>query len=126
MQQKFQLEYFVLRYAPNVVDGTFINIGLVMIALGDADFGDVRFLKDWRPVLDFDPDADMDFLRAFAGDIREQIRSRENREPMLQQMRESFSNSIQLSTPRVCVSEDPLSELDRLSAQYLPGEDHFT
>jgi hypothetical protein len=124
MRQQFQLEYFVLRYAPDVVRENFINIGVVMVALGGADFGDVHFLKNWTPVLRFDPDADIEFLKAFAKEVAEQIRNREKREQMLQQMKESFSNSIQLSTPRVCVSEDPLSELEQLSAQYLPSEDH--
>lgn len=124
MQQQFRLEYFVLRYVPNVVREDSINIGLVMIALGDADFGEARFLKNWTPVLDFDPNADVDFLKAFARDIREQIRSQENRKQMLQQMKESFSNNIQLSTSRECVAQDPLSELEQLSVQYLPGEDH--
>jgi len=74
--------------------------------------------------LDFDPDADLDFLKEFASDIKERIRSRKNREQLLRQMKESFSNTIQLSPPRVCVSEDAQSELERLSAEYLPGKSH--
>ena len=74
MQQKFQLEYFVLQYARNVARKEFINIGLVMFALGDVDFSEVRFLENWTPVLDFDSDADVDYLQTFAMDIREQIR----------------------------------------------------
>lgn len=124
MEQHVQLEYFVVRYQPDVVFEKFINIGLVMVALGNADFGDVRFLKNWTPVLRFDPNADMELLKEFATDIGEQIRNREKREQMLQLMKESFSNSIQLSTPRVCVCEDPVTELEKLSALYLPGYDH--
>jgi hypothetical protein len=124
VQQQLQLEYFVLRYVPNVVLENSINIGVVMVALGGADFGQVRVLKNWTPVLRFDPNADMDFLQAFASDIEEQIGKRGKREQMLQHLKESFSNSIQLSTPQVCVSEDPLSELEKLSSQYLPSEEH--
>ena len=124
MRRQVQLEYFVVRYQPDVVHEKFINIGLVMIALGNADFGDVRFLKDWTPVLRFDPNADTETLMEFATDVGEQIRNREKRRQMLQLMKESFSNSIQLSTPRVCVCEDPVAELDKLSARYLRGYDH--
>ena len=119
MRPQFQLKYFVLRYTANVVSGEFLNIGLVMVALGDADFGDVRFLPSWTAVLDFDPNADVDFLNAFAEDVSKQIRRPENRGQLLQYMEDTFSNNIQLSTPRVCVSEDPDSELDRLSGEYL-------
>jgi hypothetical protein len=121
MQHQLQLQYFVLRYVPNVVSGNSINIGVVMVALGGADFGQVRFLNDWTPVLRFDPNADMDFLNAFARDIGEQLGDPEKREHILQHMNESFSNSIQLSTPQICVSEDPSAELEQLSAQYLPS-----
>jgi hypothetical protein len=120
MPQQLQLEYFVVRYQPNLVHEKFVNIGLVMVALGNADFGDVRFLKNWTPVLRLDPNADTEVLTEFATDVGEQIRNREKREQMLQQMKESFSNIIQLSASRVCVSEDPTSELEKLSAQYLP------
>ena len=65
-----------------------------------------------QAVLDFDPNADMDFLTAFARDIREQIRNRENREQMLQQMKEFFSNSIQLSTPKYVFPRIPCPNLN--------------
>jgi hypothetical protein len=38
---------------------------------------------------------------------------------MLEQIKESFSNSVQLSTPQTCICDDPLAELERLSLQYL-------
>jgi hypothetical protein len=120
MQQGLKLEYFILRYAPNGVSNESINIGLVLTALGGKDFGEVCFLKNWEPVLKFDPDADLDLLQALADDIQDQIRSRATREPLLQQMKESFSTSIQLSPPQVCISEDPLSELEQLRTKYLP------
>jgi hypothetical protein len=121
-QPQIQLEYFVLRYVPNVVCENCINIGVVMVALGGADFGQVRFLGNWTHVLRLDPNADVDLLKALATNIREQIGNREKREQMLQNMKESFSNSIQLSEPQICVSDDPSSELEKLSSQYLPTE----
>jgi len=124
MQRKLQLECFVLRYVPNAVRETSINIGVVMVALDGAYFGQVRFLKNWIPVLRFDPNADLNYLKAFARDIREQIDNPQKRQQMLQQMKQTFSNSIQLSTPQICFAEDPLSELEKMCSQYLPSEDH--
>ncbi|MGA3091544.1 MAG: DUF3037 domain-containing protein [Terriglobales bacterium] len=120
--RQFELEYFVVRYQPNVLHEGFINIGLVMVAIGNADFGDVRFLKNWNPILRLDPNADLELLKDFATDMGEQIRDPEKRVQMLLLMKSSFSNIIQLSTPRVCVSDDPPSELDKLTWQYLPTE----
>lgn len=119
MGLQVQLEHFVLRYVPDVVRGSFINIGLVMVAVDGADFGEARFLNDWTPVVRLDPNADLDFLNAFATEISRLIRDREKRQQILQQAKDSFSNNIQISEPRVGVSEDPQSEFERLRAVYL-------
>jgi hypothetical protein len=122
--QRFELEYFVLRYAPQVAGEDFIDIGLVMIARGAADFGQVCFLNNWAPVLALDTDADIELLEASLKSIGEQIRNSEHREQMLQQMKESFSNVIRLSEPRVCVSENPRAEFEILRAQLLHDKNH--
>lgn len=114
-----QIEYFVVRYQPDVVQENFINIGVVMVGIGDTDFGDARFLTNWTPVLSIDPDADTELLKECAADIGDQIRNRRQRRQILKMMMESFSNCIQLSRPRVCVCEDPLTKLDKLSVRYL-------
>jgi hypothetical protein len=124
MRWQLELEFFVLRDVPDVVYGRFINIGIVMTALGEVDFGAARFLNDWTAVSRFDPNADLDFLREFARDRKEWIAEREKREQMLEQIKASFSNSIQLSTPQTCVCDDPLAELERLSLQYLMVAGH--
>ena len=124
MRLQLELECFVLRYVPGVVYGRFINIGIVVSALGDVDFGAVRFLNDWKDVSRFDPNADLDFLREFARDSKEWITEREKRQQMLEPIKESFSNSIQPSTPQTCVCDDPLAELERLSLQFLMSVGH--
>jgi len=114
-----RIEYFVVSYQPEVAHKNSINIGVVMVGLGDTDFGDARFLTDWASVLRIDPDADTELLTELATDIGQQIRNRKERRQMLQLMMDSFSNTIQLSIRCVCVCEDPPTELDKLSTRYL-------
>ena len=121
MDQQVQVEHFALRYVPNVMSKDFVTIGLVMVALGSRDFAEARFLTDWSPVLRLDPNADLDFLNATAREIREKIRHREKREHIVQQIKDSFSNNLQISEPRVSICDDPLAQFERLSGQYLPG-----
>jgi len=122
MNPQVKIEHFALRYVPNVVRGDFVTIGVVMVALGSADFAEVRFLKDWTPVLRLDPNADLDLLHAIAREISENIRHREKRQHTLQQIKDSFSSSLQISEPQVSISDDPLAQFERLSAQYLSGK----
>ena len=121
MDQQVQVEHFALRYVPNVMSKDFVTIGLVMVALGSRDFAEARFLTDWSPVLRLDPNADLDFLNATAREIREKIRHREKRKHIVQQIKDSFSNNLQISEPRVSICDDPLAQFERLSGQYLLG-----
>ena len=123
MDQQVQVEHFALRYVPNVMSKDFVTIGLVMVALGSRDFAEARFLTDWSPVLRLDPNADLDFLNATAREIREKIRHREKRKHIVQQIKDSFSNNLQISEPQVSLADDPLAQFERLSTQYLSGAD---
>jgi Protein of unknown function (DUF3037) len=119
MSHRVQLEYFVLRYVPNVVRGEFVNIGLAVFASGDEAFAEVRFVENWDAVLALDPDADLVVLDAFAEHLRRRFRVREDRDEILRSMTDTFSNIIQLAEFHVCLSEHPLAELDRLCHLYL-------
>lgn len=121
MSQEVQVQHFALRYVPTVVREDFVTIGLVMVGVGDVDFAEARFLKDWAPVLRLDPSADLDFLNAIAREISEKIYQREKRQDILQEIKDSFSNNVQISEPEVSISDDPLVQFEKLSAQYLPG-----
>ena len=123
MDQQVQVEHFALRYVPTVMSGDFVNIGLVMVAVDSKDFAEARFLKDWTPVLRLDPNADLDFLNAIAREISEKIRDREKRKHIVQQIKDSFSNNLQISEPQVSLADDPLAQFERLSTQYLSGAD---
>ena len=114
MSQLFQLEYFFLRYVPRVTSGDFATIGLIMVGRQSTDFAMARFLKKWEPVLFIDPQADIDTLRSLATDMTEQIRNSQHRESFLRQIRDSFSNIIQLSEVTECVCDNPVMEFEAL------------
>jgi Protein of unknown function (DUF3037) len=121
MAEKRRLEFFVLRYAPDTISDEFMNIGIVLLdptALLTG-FCDARFIADWQRVESFDEDADIEMLRATASDIEEQLKTPVCREYLLRMMEDSFSNAIQLSPRRECVTEDPSSEIESLAHRYL-------
>ena len=115
------LEFFLLRYVPDAVKGEFVNIGVVMFEPGanGEGFADVRFMKDWRKVRCFDPQADIEMLEAIERDIRGQLAEMGSRELLFRKMEDSFSNIIQLSSPKKCLAEDREQEIAALASIYL-------
>jgi DUF3037 family protein len=120
MADKRQLEFFLLRYMPDAVKEEFVNIGLVMIEpAANGGFADVRFAKDWRRLRCLDPDADLDILESLEREIRRQLPSLTDREALFKRLQDSFSNLIQISPLKACLSEQPAVELGVLSTMYL-------
>ena len=118
-----QLDYFFLRYAPVAVRDEFVNFGLVMIesSVRGSGFADVRFTRDWRKLLRLDPQADLEMLQAFESDIRRRVVEARNCEAVMIALNESYSNLIQLSGVKGCLSENPSKELDVMASIYLEG-----
>src|SRR5438034_5484814 len=75
MAELKQFEFFVLRYSPNAVRSERINIGFVILEHGSngSGFAEVRFAKDWRRALCFDPEIDVEWLKATEADIRTEL-----------------------------------------------------
>ncbi|MGA9542094.1 MAG: DUF3037 domain-containing protein [Candidatus Sulfotelmatobacter sp.] len=121
MAERKPYEFFLLRYVPNVVKDEFVNIGLVMVEPGtkDGGFAEVRFTRDWERVWRLDPDADVEMLAAMERDIRSQIGTAHDREVLLRQMEDSFSNAIQASPTKRCLVEDPAREIEVMASLYL-------
>jgi Protein of unknown function (DUF3037) len=123
MGEPRQLEFFLLRYVPNVVKEEFVNIGLVLlepVSREDGNyFADVRFTRSWRGVRCLDPQADVEMLMALEQDIRGRLADRSDRAALLKMMEDSFSNAIQLAPMRSYVAEDPALEMETLASIYL-------
>jgi Protein of unknown function (DUF3037) len=121
MAEKRQLEFFLLRYVPDAVKDEFVNIGLVMIeaSANGAGFADLRFTRDWRRVLCLDPQADIEMLQALESEIRKQVVEVRNCESIMRVLNDSYSNLIQLSSTKGCLTLDPSQEIEKMAKMYL-------
>lgn len=115
-----QCEFFLLRYVPDAVKDEFVNIGVVLVEPGanGAGFAEVRFTRDWQRVKCLDPAADLEMLEGLEDDLRERL-SEVGRGEFFRVINESFSNVLQLTPAKACLTESPAEELGRLAEMYL-------
>jgi hypothetical protein len=115
-----ECSYFLVRYVPDVVKGEFINIGVFLFCPSEQ-FLDCLFSDDWRRVKRFHPQADTEFFKLLQADFEDQIRKREeDLEGYIREM-QSYSNLIQLSPPRDCLTADLAAQLEDLFQRYVGG-----
>src|SRR5271165_6593793 len=135
MAELKQCEFYLLRYVPDAVKDEFVNLGVVLLETGAGDnvFTDVRFTRDWRRVRCLDPDADVELLESFEGEIRRMLQSRaaevinyrapmSRREWLLKLLEDSLSNTLQITTAKAVLTESPQEELGKLAQTYLESE----
>jgi hypothetical protein len=119
-----QCEFFLLRYVPDAVKDEFVNVGLLMFggpANGSQErFAAVRFTRDWSRVRCIDPAADIEMLEAFEASIRAELEAGTGgRDVVLKRLEDSFSNLVQLSSGKACLTESPQQEAEVLAKLYL-------
>jgi len=116
-----QLEFYVLRYVPYVVNGDSISIGVLLVEPRPNGFGfaDLRMTSDWRRVHCFDKQVDVELLQSLEADIRMQLQHSQDVGVLLHKLEDSFANLIQMSPRKVCLAEDPARELEMLYSLYL-------
>lgn len=119
MAEMRECEFFLLRYVPDAVKDEFVNIGVVLLD-GCEGYADLRFTRDWSRVKCIDPAADVEMLEALERDLRSEISSGgEQREAILKRISESFSNLVQLSGTKGCLTASPQAEIEQLAKIYL-------
>jgi hypothetical protein len=116
-----QLEYLLLGYVPNVLRKRGIEIAVCLHECEDetGKFAGLRFLEKWKSVQDIDPQADVELLEMLEKEIRSQWLSVDGRQSLIRSWEDSFSNTIQLSERKVCLSQDPVQTLNDLERDYL-------
>lgn len=133
MPDRIPCEFFLVRYVPDPVKGEFANIGVVLRPVANeiareaashpvasAPDTRVRFTRDWTRVRCLDADADLGLLEALEAEIEFRLRLGEkDPKPVLAQIADSFSNSIQMTEPRACLAETLPAELDLLMQMYV-------
>lgn len=118
MATKQQCSFFVLRYVPDAVKNEFVNIGLVL--LPQAGDPELRFTRDWPRVRCLDSQADIELLEALEGDLRSQLHGLNgDRDMILRRIQDSFSNALQPSEFKACLTDSPALEADLLANLYL-------
>jgi hypothetical protein len=117
MGAKQQCNFFLLRYVPDAVKNEFVNVGLVLLPESNAP--EVRFTRDWSRVQCLDSRADIPLLESLEAELRDQLRTLEDRNSMLKRIQDSFSNAVQPSEPKACLAESPAQEADKLAQLYL-------
>ena len=114
-----ECSYFLVRYVPDVVKEEFINIGVFLFCPGEQ-FLDCVFSDDWRRLKRFHPQADPEFFKLLQADFEDQIRKREkDLEGYIREMQQSFSNLIQLSPLRTCLTADLGAQLQDLFLRHV-------
>jgi len=118
MADRRQLEFFLLRYVPNVARDESVNIGLIMTERGGdgGGFADVHFTKDWKRARCLFPDTDVEMLEALGREIRSRMANVQDLALMIEEMKDRYSNAIQLSAVRQVLTEDPASEMKNLAS----------
>ncbi len=119
MTELRQCEFFLLRYVPDLVKDEFINVGIILREQ-EAGYTRVRFTNDWSRARCLDPDLDAEMLEAFDREIQ-QLFSEGNpdRDDVLGRIRESFSNTLQLSPVKACLTQSAEQEIEKLAELYL-------
>ncbi|HET9742611.1 MAG TPA: DUF3037 domain-containing protein [Terriglobales bacterium] len=114
-----QCEFFLLRYVPDVVKDEFVNIGVLLLS-PDENFAQVRFMRDWSRVRCLDPGVDLESLQGIEADIQDQFRAAtQSPADSIARLRETLSNSLQITNSKPLLSESPQQELQRLAGAYL-------
>src|SRR5207249_12062560 len=82
------------------------NIGFVVLEQGSngSGFADVRFTTDWRRALCFDPEIDLEWLKALEADIRTEIQRSPDRQAFMRKLEESDRKSTRLNSGHVSIS----------------------
>ena len=114
-----QCEFFILRYVPDLVKDEFINIGVVL-SESETNFADVRFTTDWSRARCLNAEADTEMLEAVHSDLRKLLaEGGASRERIFKVITDSFSNTIQLSPVKACLTQSPQAEIEQLAKFYL-------
>ena len=113
-----QCSFFLLRYVADAVKNEFVNIGLVL--LPQAGDPELRFTHDWARVRCLDSQADVELMEALETELRSQLHGLNgDRDTILRRIQDSFSNALQPSDFKACLTDSPTREADLLASLYL-------
>jgi len=114
-----ECSYFLVRYVPDVTREEFINIGVFLSCPGQQ-FLDCVFSDDWRRINRFHEQADPEFLKDLQSHFKQEIEGhKHDLDRYISEMQQTYSNLIQLSEPRPCLTSNLLAQLQDLFERYV-------
>ncbi len=116
-----EFEVRLIRYIPNIITGEFVNIGVVLSVRQGKEMvrGEVRFRTDWGRVVCFDPDLDIEMLAEFIKHVRQQFGTELEWRNLLEEMENTFSNLIQITTLEGIDFSISVPAIEALAKDYL-------
>lgn len=118
--ERLQCEFSLIRYVPDPVKNEFVNVGVLLRQADKPDSFELRFTRDWQRVKCLDPEADTDMLEALETELRLRLPEHlEGARPLVEVLRDSFSNAVQVTMPRACLAESIPAQLDQLMSLYV-------
>lgn len=111
--------FFLVRYVPDLVRDEGLNIGLFLHS-PEQEYLDCLFTNDFGRIKRLHPQADLELLRELQPHFEQQIKEHESDlGGYIREMQESYSNLIQVTPSRSCLTADPRSEIQELFARYV-------
>src|SRR4051812_37307192 len=118
MAELRNLEFFLLRYAPDAVKEEFVNVGVVLLEANG--YANVKFTNDFRRVKCLDASADIEVLTELEKEIRARIKDAgPDRDKIIKKLQDSFSSTLQISASKAVLAESPQKEIEVLAKMYL-------
>lgn len=111
------LQFYLLRYLPNLVRGEFINIGVLLYDPGEKRFHPPRLLEDFRRARRLHPWADLDVMAGLEAQIEREMAG-DDPGKFLKRLSE-LSNQVAVGEPTAVLTTDAEAELDRLFDTYV-------
>ncbi len=115
-------EFLLLRWVPEVVRGEFANVGVILREAQPGGRMLVRFAKSWQRASAIDAGLDAELMDGLATELAQRLTAREQDQetrPLLEVVRSSFSNGLQLTEPRACLAQSMEAEMTRLLGMYV-------
>lgn len=120
MTEKYKrCQFVVLKFVPNLVRDEAVNIGVLLY---DPDEGELslRLTDNFRRVKRLHPWADVELLAGLQTDFEQRVEERiDDLTAYIEKLEQTLSNSLQLTPPRACLTEDTEAEMDRLYQSYV-------
>ncbi len=116
------IEFVLLTYVPTAATKASIPMAAIFFDLSDFETGfcTLRLARDWRKsVRAIDPHPDLRMLKACLIDISTRLASKDQRQEMLAQLEDSFSNVIQVSARAICPAAFGSEHIELFARQIL-------